>query len=139
MLAAPAAEKSPSSAKYRSLLELHAAHELGNEKADVRIAMRVRAGRRVDRHAGDRRREVRAVIEVEAAQVVLIRLALATVLAHDEARHRFEDFAGAHDRTLVELRRGDGALARRRRDAHEVCGRVFDIGDIAKRSACPSR
>ena len=64
----------------------------------------------------------------------MIRLALAAVLAHHEARYRLEDFAGAHDRTLVELRRGDGALAGRRGDAHEVCSGVFDIGDVAKRS-----
>ena len=73
------------------------------------------------------------MIEVEAAQVVLIRLALATVLAHDEARHGFEDFAGAHDRTLVELRGRDGALTGRRRDADEVRRRILDIGDVSKR------
>jgi hypothetical protein len=35
------------------------------------------------------------MIQVEAAQVALVRLPLATMLAHDEARYRFEDFAGA--------------------------------------------
>ena len=70
-----------------------------------------------------RRREVGAVIEVEAAQVVLVRLALAAVLADDDARHGFEHFAGAHDRPRVELPRRDRALARRLRDADEVLGR----------------
>ena len=81
--------KIPLVGEVRSLLELHAAHELGNEKADVRIAVRVRTCRRIDRNTRDGRREVGSVIQVEAAQVVLIRLALATVLAHDEARALF--------------------------------------------------
>ena len=63
--------------------------------------MAVGVRRHVDRHAGDRRREVGAVIEVEAAQVVLVGLALAAVLADDDARHGLEHFAGAHDRPRV--------------------------------------
>ena len=118
--------------EVRSLLELHATHELGNEKADVRITVRMRTRRRIDRNPGDHGREVGSVIQVEAAQVVLIRFALAAVLAHDETWHGFKDFARAHDRTLVDLRGGHGALARRCRNADEVRRRVLDIGDVAK-------
>jgi hypothetical protein len=48
----------------------------------------------VDRHAVHRGAQVGAVIEVEAAQVELIGLALAAMLADDQARHRFQHFAG---------------------------------------------
>ena len=73
--------------------------------------MAVAVRRHVHRHARDRGCEVGPVIEVEAAQVVLVGLALAAVLADDDTRDGFEDFAGAHDRARVELPRGDRALA----------------------------
>ena len=56
------------------------------------------------------------------------------MLAHHEAWHRFEDFAGAHDRTFVQLRGRHGALACRRRDPDEVRRRIFDIRDVSERS-----
>src|SRR4051812_21661991 len=86
--------------EVRSLLELHPAHEFRNEKAHVRIPMSVRTRRCIDGNSGDGRRKVRAVIQVEASEVVLIRLALATMLAHDEAWHGFKNFATAHDRSF---------------------------------------
>ena len=78
-------------------------------------------------------REVGAVIEVEAAQEVLVGLALAAVLRDDDARHGLEHFAVAHERPLVELLRGDRALARRLRDADEILGRVLDVGEVGER------
>ena len=132
MFAAPAAEKSPSSAKYRSFLELHAAHELGNEKTHVRVAVRMRAGRRVHRHAGHRRGEVGPVIEVEAAQVVLIGFALAAVLAHDQAGNGLEHLARAHHRTCIQLGSGDRSLAGSSGDAHEIRRRVLDVRDVSE-------
>ena len=92
--------------------------------------MRVR--RHVHRHAGERRREVGAVIEVEAAQVVLIRLALPAVLTDHDAWHRFEHLSGPHHRARVELPRRDRALARRLRDADEILGRPFRVGEIGE-------
>ena len=86
--------------------------------------MAVTVRRHVHRHACDRGREVGAVIEVEAAQVVLVGLAFAAVLADDDARDRFENFAGSHDWTRLELTRGDRALAGRLRDPDEVLRRV---------------
>ena len=97
--------------EVRALRELDAARELGDEEVEIGIAVAVAVRRHVHRHASDRRREVGAVIEVEAAQVVLVGLALAAVLADDDARDGFEDFAGPHDRPRVELPRGDRALA----------------------------
>ena len=109
--------------EVRPLRELHAADELGDQEVEIRVAMAVAVRRHVHRHARDGRREVGAVIEVEAAQVVLVRLSLAAVLADDHARHGLEHFARAHDRPRVELPRRDRALARRLRDADEILRR----------------
>ena len=92
------------------------------------VAMR----RHVHRHAGDRRGEVSAVIEIEAAQVVLVRLALAAVLTDHDTRHRLEDFAGAHDRARVELACRDGALAGGLRDPDQVLRRRRCIGEVGE-------
>ena len=66
--------------------------------------------RHVHRQPGDRCGEVGAVIEVETAQIVLIGFAFAAVLADHQPRHRFEDFAGSHQRTHVQLVRDDRSL-----------------------------
>ncbi len=55
-------------------------------------------GAEIDRHALDAGREVRAVVEIEAAQVILVSLAPAGVGGDDHARHGLQDFGGAQDR-----------------------------------------
>ena len=73
-----------------------------------------------------RRREVGAVIEVEAAQVVLVGLALAAVLADDDAGHGLEHLAGPRHRARASSwRDGDCALARGLRHADEVLRRTL--------------
>ena len=117
--------------EVRALRELHAARELGDEEVEVGVAVSVPVRRHVHRHPCHRRREVGAVIEIEAAQIVLVGLALAAVLADDDAGDRFEDVAGPHDRARVELSRGDGALARGLGDADEILlgrRRVSEVG-----------
>ena len=52
------------------------------------------------------------MVEVEAAQEVLVGLAVAAVLRHDEARNGLQQLAGAQHRTGFELRARDRALAR---------------------------
>ncbi len=69
--------------------------------------------RQIHRHAGNRCREIGPVIEIEATQIILIRLSLAAVLTDRDAWHCFEHFAGPHHRPGVELSGGDGALAGR--------------------------
>jgi hypothetical protein len=96
--------------------------------------MEVRGRGQVQGHAGERGGEVRPVIEVEPAQVVLVGLALSAVLAGDEPGHRFEHFRGAHDRPRLELPGGDRALARGARHPHEVLGRILELGDVAERA-----
>jgi len=73
----------------------------------------VRVRDHVDRHSVDPGREVRAVVEIEAAQEHLIRFAGAAVLRDDHAGHGLEDLAGAHARAGVELGGADDAFRRR--------------------------
>ena len=78
-------------------------------------------------------RKVRAVIEIESAEVVLVRLALAAVLADDDARHRLEHLAGAHHRPRVELSAGDGALTGRLGDARPGCAAgSISVGQVGE-------
>jgi hypothetical protein len=48
-------------------------------------------------------------VEVEAAQEILIRLAVAAVLRRDEAGHDFEHFGRTRQRTVFDLFAGDEA------------------------------
>jgi len=72
--------------------------------------MPVRA--QVHRHPGHPGGEVRAVVEVEAAEEVLVGLAGAAVLRHDHAGNIFEQVAGTQQRAIADELRGDHALAR---------------------------
>ncbi len=123
----------------RPLAELHAAHQLGNQEIRVRIPVSVPMCGHVDRHTGNRRREIGAVIEIEAPQVVLVGLPLAAVLADGETGNGLEHFGGPHDGPSLQLARRDRALARRDSDAHEVRGRIRLIGQIAKRAGARHR
>lgn len=73
--------------------------ELGDEEVEVGVALPVRVRRHVDGHPLETRLEVRAMIEVEAANEVLVRLAVARVLRDDEPRHGFEQLAFAQEGT----------------------------------------
>ena len=79
----------------RALGELHAAHELGNQKAQIGVAVTMSMRRHVHRHPCHDGGEIGAVIQVEPAQVVLVRFALPAVLADDDARHCLQYFSGS--------------------------------------------
>ncbi len=68
--------------------------------------------RHVDRYAVDARRQVRAVIEIEAAQEELVRFAVAAVLSDDQAWHHFHELTGPKHRTQRELLAADNTFAR---------------------------
>src|SRR6185295_4710620 len=87
----------------------------------------------VDRHAGHRHAEVCAMVEIEAAQVVLIGLAFPTVLTDHDAGHRLEYFARAHHRARIELAGCDGPLTGRLRNADQVLRRIFRISKVRER------
>ena len=76
--------------------------------------------REIDGNAVDRSGEIGAVIEVEAAQEVLVRLPVAAVLRDDQARHGLEDLAGAIERALFDLGGADGTLRGRLGDADQT-------------------
>src|SRR5690606_5723842 len=58
----------------------------------------------IDRHTVDRREEIGAVVEVEAAKEILIRLSGAAVLRHHHARDDLEDLSGTEPRPCRDLR-----------------------------------
>jgi hypothetical protein len=67
----------------------------------------------VDRHAHDVGGEIAAVVEVEAAQEILIGLAVAGVLGDDHAGDRFQRLGRAQQGTVGELLVGDLPFGRR--------------------------
>ena len=64
----------------------------------------------VDRHAVDRNGEIGAVIEVHAAQEILVGFALAAVLRDDQTRRALEQFTRPVIRPRLDLPACDGAL-----------------------------
>ena len=96
--------------EVRSLAVLDALHQLGQQEVQVGVALAMAMGGHVDRHAVDAGSEVGAVVEVEAAQEVLVGLAVARVLGDDQAGHELEHFAGAQGRAALQQLAVDHAL-----------------------------
>ena len=63
--------------EVRPLADVDRLHQLRNQKIDIGIALAMTVGRHVDRHAVDGNREVRAVVEIEAAEKILVGFAFA--------------------------------------------------------------
>ena len=92
----------------------------------------------VERYAVEETGEVGAVVEVEAAQEILVGLAAARMLRGDQAGDDFEQFADALQRAGVEIGAPDMALRSSVGDADEVLrtpinddgGRVAGIGGL---------
>ena len=62
-------------------------------KIEIGIPLTVRVGAHVDRHLVERDVDIGAVIEVEAAQEILVGFTLPTVLGRDQPGHELEYFA----------------------------------------------
>src|SRR5438105_4861668 len=95
----------------------------------------------VDRHAVDRDCEVSAMVEVVAAQEILVGFALAAVLGNDQAWRDFERFRWLSRRSLSNLLAGEchfaGCLRRRRiARARGAAGRRCALND--RRQWCRS-
>ena len=84
--------------------------ELGDDEVQVGIALAVGVGRQVDRHPVDGGRKVSAVIQVEAAKKVLVRLPVAGMLRDDQSRDDLQELAAPQERASVELGGADLAL-----------------------------
>ena len=125
--------------EVRALRELHPADQLRHQDVEIGIALTVAVRRHIHRHPRERRREVGAVIEVEAAQVVLIGFPLAAVLRDHDAWNGLEHFASAHDRPRIELPRGDRALTRGLRDADQILRRPLGVGEVRERALAGHR
>ena len=69
--------------------------KFGQQEVQVRVALAMRIGWLINRHVVNERREIRAVIEVEAADHELIRLALPGMDGHDQTRHRLQHLTDA--------------------------------------------
>ncbi len=87
----------------------------------------------VDGHAVEERREVRAVIEIEAAQEELIGLADAGVLSRDQARDALEQLADAADRPEAQVGLADPPLRPCRGEA-DLLGRSAEDDDFFDRT-----
>ena len=61
----------------------------------------------IDGHAIERQAEIDTMIEIDAAQKILIGLAFTTVLADDQSRHNLENLTRASNHTRVDLRLSD--------------------------------
>jgi hypothetical protein len=96
--------------EIRPLAVLDLVDQLGNEEIQVGVALAMRVGRHVDRQALHPGGEVGAVVEVVAAQEVLVGLAVAGMLRDDEARHRLKHLAGTQQRQVGQPLAADGAL-----------------------------
>ena len=96
----------------RSLVVVDPRDELRDHEIEIGVALPMCVRAHVDRHAGEIGREIGAVIEIEAAQEILVRLAGAAVLGDDHARDVFQHFARPQQRAIVDELRGDDAGAR---------------------------
>ena len=92
--------------EIRSLANLDRIDRFRHQPVQIRITLAMSMGAHIDRHVVDPDRQVGAVIEIVAAQEILVGFALAAVLRHDQAGHGLQDFPGARDRTRVELLAG---------------------------------
>ena len=94
MLNRPGAAEVAHAGVVGALLVIDLADQLRDDEIEVRVALAVGVGGHVDGHPLEIRGQIGAVIEVEAAQEILVGLAAATVLGHDDTGDRFHDLAG---------------------------------------------
>ena len=93
------------------LADIDRPDQFRNQEIDVGVTLTMSVARHVDRHAVDRDGEIGAVVEIEAAQKILVGFALAGMLGHDQPRHRLQQFADPRGRTRIEFLAADPGLA----------------------------
>ena len=125
----------------RPLLVDDALDQFRDHEVEIHVSLAVAMGRQVYAHALDPAREIRAVVEIESAQEILVRLPIAAVLRDDESRHHFEQLAGAQERPVLELVAEYRALARGARVAGErdALGRDDDFLEPGRGDAAGER
>ena len=85
-------------------------------------------GRQIDRDVVPENRQIGAMVETVAAQIVLVRLAGARMLDDGEAGRGFEDFRVRCHRTGIEVRARDRHLARQLRYWRCTAGNIGSAG-----------
>ena len=105
-----------------SFLIIHALHQFRDEDIEVRITLSVTMGWQVERHLVQARGEIRAMIEIEAPQEILVRFAPARVLGDDNARHRFKNLPGSRYGAQLELFGANCALGGRVSNTKQAVG-----------------
>ena len=70
--------------EVRPLADIHRLDQLRDHEIDIGIALPVAMGRHVDGHAVDLDGEIGAVVEIEAAQKILVGFAFAGMLGDDQ-------------------------------------------------------
>ena len=103
----------------RPLAVFQVIHQFGHQKVQVGIALAVGMGGHVDGQAIHLQGQVGAVVQIEAAQEVLIALAFAAVLRGDQAGHQLQQLGGAGEGPLLQLCAEDIALGGGQRIARQ--------------------
>ncbi len=104
----------------RPLAELEYLDQLGNQQVDVEVALAVAMARQIEGYALERRREVGAVIEVEAAQKELVGLAAAGVLGGDQPGNALQNLPRSQVRHPLDFGLSDTPHRRRIDDAEQT-------------------
>ena len=94
-----------------ALAVVDAVDDFRDQAVDVEIPLAMAVRAHVHRHVVDQGREIGAVIEVEAAQEVLVGLARTGVLDGDQPGHGLEQLGNSQQRPDREVGAADGPLA----------------------------
>ena len=119
--------------EIRSLADFQSTDGFRNEPVEVGVALAVRMGRQIDRHVVDVGGHVGAMIEIVAAQVILVGLAAVGVVDHRQAGSRFENLARSRDRAGVEVGAGKDHLARQLRHHRSAACNIGRSGLVRRR------
>ena len=87
----------------RSLFVFQAGSKFRHQEVEVAPPLAVRVAALVDQHAVYHGAQVSAMVKVETPKVVLVGLSFSAVLAHDQARHGFQQFSGAVNSARFQL------------------------------------
>ena len=99
--------------EIRPFAKIDPLYRFGNDEIEIEIALPVSVRRHVDRHAVHEPGKIRAVIEIEPAQKILVRLARTGMLRGDDAGYVFDQLAGSRNRQVFEIGIADRSLRAR--------------------------
>src|SRR5690348_15598909 len=77
--------------------------QLGDKSVEIHVALPVGMTGQIDRHTIYKGRKIRAVIEIEPTQEILIGLAITAMLGSDHAGNKFNELTDARKWTILDL------------------------------------